>query len=49
MSDFKRFNINQQYAIERAPIDLIIPCIDQSSDDSRNVFANDSIKQMHTI
>ena len=48
MFDFKGFNISQQHAIERAPIDLILPCIDQSSDDSRNAFASDLIKQMHT-
>ena len=33
MSNFKGFNISQQHAIERALADLILPCIDQSSDD----------------
>ena len=43
------FSVSQQHATERALVELVLPCIDQSSDDSRNAFANDLIKQMHTI
>ncbi|XP_062090335.1 mediator of RNA polymerase II transcription subunit 12 [Humulus lupulus] len=43
------FNVTQQHVTERALIDLLLPCIDQSSDDSRNTFANDLIKQLNNI
>ncbi|KAJ9681436.1 hypothetical protein PVL29_020351 [Vitis rotundifolia] len=49
MSDFEGFNVSQQHATERALVELVLPCIDQSSDDSRNAFASDLIKQMHII
>ncbi|XP_058225582.1 mediator of RNA polymerase II transcription subunit 12 [Rhododendron vialii] len=39
----------QQYVTERALIELVLSCIDQSSDNSRNTFANDLIKQMSNI
>lgn len=39
----------QQQGTERALLELIIPCIDQSSDESRNSFANDLIKQLSYI
>ncbi|KAK9274133.1 hypothetical protein L1049_018947 [Liquidambar formosana] len=42
-------NVSQQHVTERALIELVLPCIDQSSDDSRNIFANDLIKQMSAI
>lgn len=47
--DVECSNVSQQLVTERALIDLILPCIDQSSDDSRNTFANDLIKQLNSI
>ncbi|KAA8516051.1 hypothetical protein F0562_019230 [Nyssa sinensis] len=47
--DAEAFIVNQQNVTERALIDLVLPCIDQSSDDSRNTFASDLIKQMNNI
>ncbi|KAI4355070.1 hypothetical protein L6164_003882 [Bauhinia variegata] len=41
--------INQQHVTEKALIELILPCIDQSSDESRNSFASDLIKQLNNI
>lgn len=41
--------VSQQHVTERALIELLLPCIDQSSDDSRNTFANDLIKQLSNI
>ncbi|KAI4328790.1 hypothetical protein L6164_021119 [Bauhinia variegata] len=43
------FSINQQHVTEKALIELILPCIDQSSDESRNSFASDLIKQLNNI
>nr|KYP56202.1 Putative mediator of RNA polymerase II transcription subunit 12 [Cajanus cajan] len=40
---------NQQQLTERALIELLLPCIDQSSDESRNSFANDLVKQLNYI
>ncbi|TKY63923.1 Mediator of RNA polymerase II transcription subunit 12 [Spatholobus suberectus] len=40
---------NQQQVTERALIELLLPCIDQSSDESRNSFANDLVKQLSHI
>ncbi|KAM7260986.1 hypothetical protein ACFE04_026461 [Oxalis oulophora] len=34
---------------EKALIELVLPCIDQSSDELRNAFANDLIKQLSKI
>ncbi|KAM7276567.1 hypothetical protein ACFE04_018433 [Oxalis oulophora] len=34
---------------EKAFIELVLPCIDQSSDELRNAFANDLIKQLSKI
>ncbi|KAM5555323.1 mediator of RNA polymerase II transcription subunit 12 [Rosa sericea] len=42
-------SVSQQHVTERALIELLLPCIDQSSDDSRNTFANDLIKQLSNI
>ncbi|KAK8509633.1 hypothetical protein V6N13_093493 [Hibiscus sabdariffa] len=39
--DVERSNVSQQHVTEKAFIDLILPCIDQSSADSRNAFANE--------
>ncbi|XP_015899766.4 mediator of RNA polymerase II transcription subunit 12 [Ziziphus jujuba] len=47
--DTESFNITQQHVTERAFVELLLPCIDQSSDDSRNTFANDLIKQLSNI
>ncbi|CAJ1921486.1 unnamed protein product [Sphenostylis stenocarpa] len=38
-----------QHQTERALLELILPCIDQSSDESRNSFASDLIKQLNYI
>ncbi|KNA19836.1 hypothetical protein SOVF_057910 [Spinacia oleracea] len=40
---------NQQFVTERALIELVLPCIDRSSDDSRSRFASELIKQMNNI
>lgn len=47
--DIESHNAAQQHVTERALIELLLPCIDQSSDDSRNTFANDLIKQLGNI
>ncbi|XP_022770436.1 mediator of RNA polymerase II transcription subunit 12-like isoform X2 [Durio zibethinus] len=47
--DVEGSNISQQHVTEKAFIELILPCIDQSSSDSRNTFASDLIKQFNTI
>lgn len=47
--DTEGSNVSQQQVTERALIELLLPCIDQSSDESRNTFANDLIKQLNTI
>ncbi|TKY65440.1 Mediator of RNA polymerase II transcription subunit 12 [Spatholobus suberectus] len=39
----------RQHGTERALLELILPCIDQSSDESRNSFASDLIKQLNYI
>ncbi|KAK7340256.1 hypothetical protein VNO77_20955 [Canavalia gladiata] len=39
----------QQHGTERALLELILPCIDQSSDESRNSFASDLIKHLNYI
>ncbi|KAF9613946.1 hypothetical protein IFM89_013481 [Coptis chinensis] len=39
----------QQYATERALSELVLPCMDRSSSDARNTFANDMIKQLNNI
>ncbi|XP_076899639.1 mediator of RNA polymerase II transcription subunit 12-like [Bidens hawaiensis] len=48
-SDVEAFIVSQQHVTEKALIELLLPCIDQSSDDSRVTFANDIIKQMNDI
>ncbi|XP_061373530.1 mediator of RNA polymerase II transcription subunit 12 [Gastrolobium bilobum] len=47
--DSESSSSNQQHVTERALIELLLPCIDQSSDDSRNSFANDLMKQLNSI
>ncbi|PIA49387.1 hypothetical protein AQUCO_01300301v1 [Aquilegia coerulea] len=39
----------QQYATERALAELVLPCMDRSSSDARNTFANELIKQLNSI
>ncbi|XWS32182.1 hypothetical protein CRYUN_Cryun23aG0138600 [Craigia yunnanensis] len=47
--DVEGSNISQQHVTEKAFIELVLPCIDQSSADSRNTFASDLVKQFITI
>ncbi|OMP00404.1 Mediator complex, subunit Med12 [Corchorus olitorius] len=42
-------SISRLHVTEKAFVELVLPCIDQSSDDSRNTFASDLIKQFNTI
>ncbi|XP_027336431.1 mediator of RNA polymerase II transcription subunit 12 [Abrus precatorius] len=49
VSDTENSSCNQQQVTERALIELLLPCIDQSSDESRNSFANDLVKQLSYI
>lgn len=49
MFDAEGANVIQQNVTERAFIELVLPCIDQSSEDSRNTFASDLIKQLNNI
>ena len=42
-------NVSQQQVSERALIELLLPCIDRSSDESRNSFASEMIKQLNAI
>ncbi|KAL0547832.1 hypothetical protein IC582_012261 [Cucumis melo] len=49
MLDNEVLHSGQQYVTERALIELVLPCIDQSSEESRNTFANDLIKQLNNI
>ncbi|WCJ22787.1 Mediator of RNA polymerase II transcription subunit 12 [Euphorbia peplus] len=42
-------SVAQQYMTERALVELVLPCIDQGSDESRNTFASDLIKQLNNI
>ncbi|MCD9645524.1 hypothetical protein HAX54_034520 [Datura stramonium] len=47
--DVEGLHVSQQHVTERALVDLILPCLDQASDDSRSTFASDMIKQMNLI
>ncbi|XP_052192066.1 LOW QUALITY PROTEIN: mediator of RNA polymerase II transcription subunit 12 [Diospyros lotus] len=47
--DTEGFSACQQYVTERALIELVLSCIDRSSEDSRNSFASDLIKQLSNI
>ncbi|KAK9058937.1 hypothetical protein SSX86_021554 [Deinandra increscens subsp. villosa] len=49
VSDVEAFIVSQQHVTEKALVELLLPCIDQSSDDSRVTFAGDLIKQMNEI
>ncbi|KAI9110048.1 hypothetical protein K1719_019089 [Acacia pycnantha] len=48
-SDSENLSLIQQHVTERALIGLILPCIDKISEESRNSFANDLIKQLYNI
>ncbi|KAL8500001.1 hypothetical protein ACS0TY_019843 [Phlomoides rotata] len=47
--DAKGFAVSQQHLTDRAFIELILPCVDQGSDELRNNFASEMIKQMSNI
>ncbi|CAI8607290.1 unnamed protein product [Vicia faba] len=47
--DSESSRVNQQHLTERALIELLLPCLDQSSNESRNSFANDLMKQFANI
>ncbi|KAL4352304.1 hypothetical protein GQ457_06G032040 [Hibiscus cannabinus] len=47
--DVEGSSVSQQHVTEKAFIELVLPCIDQSSADSYNTFASDLIKQFNTI
>ncbi|KAL2892223.1 Mediator of RNA polymerase II transcription subunit 12 [Bienertia sinuspersici] len=49
LSDREGLSTNQQFVTERALVELVLPCIDRSSDDSRNRFASELIKQVNNI
>ncbi|CAK9143332.1 unnamed protein product [Ilex paraguariensis] len=49
VSNIDLFIVGQQHVTERAFVELVLPCIDQSSIDSRSTFASDMIKQMHIV
>ncbi|KAJ7947292.1 Mediator of RNA polymerase II transcription subunit 12 [Quillaja saponaria] len=49
MFESETFSVSQQQVTERALIELVLACIDQSSDESRNTFASDLIKQLNNI
>ncbi|KAI4378004.1 hypothetical protein MLD38_015551 [Melastoma candidum] len=42
-------SISQQHVTEKALIELVVPCINRSSDESRKTFASDLIKQLNAI
>ncbi|CAN0824836.1 Mediator of RNA polymerase II transcription subunit 12 [Linum grandiflorum] len=41
--------VSQHHVTERALVELVLPCIDQGSEESRNTFASDLIKQLNNI
>eukprot|EP00258_Populus_trichocarpa_P025018 XP_024441037.1 mediator of RNA polymerase II transcription subunit 12 isoform X3 [Populus trichocarpa] len=47
--EYEGSSLFQQNVTERALVELVLPCIDQGSDDSRNTFATDLIKQLNNI
>lgn len=49
MFDVEGFSSSKLYVTEKALAELVLPCMDQSSNDSRNAFASELIKQMTTI
>ncbi|XP_011036341.1 PREDICTED: mediator of RNA polymerase II transcription subunit 12 isoform X2 [Populus euphratica] len=49
VEEYEGSSLFQQNVTERALVELVLPCIDQGSDDSRNTFATDLIKQLNNI
>ncbi|CAI0470360.1 unnamed protein product [Linum tenue] len=49
VSDSDCFTVSQHNVTEKALIKLVLPCIDQGSEESRNTFASDLIKQLNNI
>lgn len=49
MFDVEGFSSSKLYVTEKALAELVLPCMDQSSNESRNTFASELIKQMNTI
>ncbi|KZV57645.1 mediator of RNA polymerase II transcription subunit 12-like [Dorcoceras hygrometricum] len=47
--DVEGFIVSQQHVTERALIELVLPCLDQGTDDLRGNFASEMIKQMSSI
>ncbi|KAK9749407.1 hypothetical protein RND81_02G123800 [Saponaria officinalis] len=47
--DHSGLNSDQQFVTERALVELALPCIDRSTDDSRSRFASELIKQLNGI
>ncbi|KAL3615656.1 hypothetical protein CASFOL_041317 [Castilleja foliolosa] len=47
--DVEGFIVSQQHVTERALIELILPCLDQGSDELRYNFASEMIKQISNI
>ncbi|KAL3814834.1 hypothetical protein ACJIZ3_016102 [Penstemon smallii] len=47
--DVEGYIVSQQHVTERALIELILPCLDQGSNELRNNFASEMIKQMSNI
>ncbi|KAL5981470.1 hypothetical protein ACLOJK_015532 [Asimina triloba] len=41
--------VDEQYVYEKALAELVLPCVDRGSNDSRSAFATDMIKQISTI
>lgn len=49
MFDVEGSSSSKLYVTEKALVELVLPCMDQSSNESRSTFASELIKQMSTI
>ncbi|XP_077241900.1 mediator of RNA polymerase II transcription subunit 12-like isoform X2 [Tasmannia lanceolata] len=49
MFNMEGFNSSQQYVTEKALAELVLPCLDQSSSESRNTFASELIKHLGIV
>ncbi|CAA2974940.1 mediator of RNA polymerase II transcription subunit 12 [Olea europaea subsp. europaea] len=47
--DVEGFIVSQQHVTERALIELVLPCVERCSDESRSNFASEMIKQVSNI
>ncbi|CAA2935046.1 mediator of RNA polymerase II transcription subunit 12 [Olea europaea subsp. europaea] len=47
--DVEGFIVSQQHVTEKALIELVLPCVDRGSDESRSNFASEMIKQVSNI